>query len=97
VFQNTGLPVTLYFGNGAISAPPRYDIASYKEHVLAEGYGKAGIGEISERPAKLSKESGAPDYTALFNATIIAAAVLLAALLLMRLKNVKKEKDGSDS
>jgi hypothetical protein len=90
VFQNTGLPVTLYFGNGEILAPPRYDISGYKEHILAEGYGRASIGEIAERPAKLSEESGAPDYTALFNATIIVAAVLLAAVLATRLKNVKK-------
>jgi hypothetical protein len=89
VFQNTRAPVTLYFGGNGISEPPRYDIASYKEHILAEGYGRTGISEITGQPVEPPQEAAPPDYTLFFNITIIAAAVLLAALLATRLKKVK--------
>jgi hypothetical protein len=89
VFQNTSFPVTLYFGNDAISESPRYDIVNYKEHILSEGYGKSNIGDISERSIKSPETSNAPDYTVLFNITIVVAAILLAALLITRLKRVK--------
>jgi hypothetical protein len=87
VFQNREAPVTLYFGSEAVTAPPQYDIASYKEHILAAGYGKAAAGEITQLPGQ--DDAGAsPDYTGLFNITIIAAAVLLVLLLVIRLKKV---------
>jgi hypothetical protein len=91
VFQNTRSPVTLYFGNDAISEPPRYDIMSYKEHILAEGYGTSDIGAISEQPEKPSETPKTPDYTMLFNITIVVVAVLLAVLLITRLRRLKKD------
>ena len=88
VFQNTPEPVTLYFGNNEISTPPQYDIIRYKEHVLAEGYGKASIGEISQLSTEDIKESNV-DYTMIFNITVVAVAILLAAVLIVRIKKVK--------
>ncbi|MDR1322744.1 MAG: hypothetical protein LBK56_15210 [Gracilibacteraceae bacterium] len=91
VFQNTQTPVTLYFGGDEHSAPPRYDIMSYKEYILAEGYSRSAVGEISESPvfSTEEEETAAPDYTPLFNITIVAAAVLLTAVLVTRLKKIK--------
>jgi hypothetical protein len=91
VFQNTSSPVTLYFGNDAISEPPRYDIISYKEHILAEGYGASDIGAIAEQGVKPSETPKTPDYTMLFNITIVVVAVLLAGLLIARLRRVKRD------
>jgi hypothetical protein len=89
IFQNTRSPVTLYFGNDAISEPPRYDIINYKEHILAEGYGISVVGEIFEQSIESSKVPSTPDYTMLFNIIIVVVAVLLAVLLIIRLKKVK--------
>jgi hypothetical protein len=89
VFQNTRSPVTLYLGDDAISGPPRYDIINYKEHIIAEGYGISGIGEISEQSVESEKVPITPDYTMLFNIIIVVAAVLLAVLLIIQLKKVK--------
>jgi hypothetical protein len=89
VFQNTQTPAVLYFGNTEIAGPLQYDIIRYKEYILAQGYGKADISEISALPVEPPEELNIPDYTALFNVTIIAAAVLLAGLLIARLKKVR--------
>jgi hypothetical protein len=89
VFQNTNAPVTLYFGNDAISEPPRYDITSYKEHILAEGYGISDIGNITERSGESARTRNAFDYTMLFNIMIVVVAVLLAVLLIVRLRKAK--------
>jgi hypothetical protein len=86
VFPNRDAPAALYFGDDDVIAPPQYDIASYKEHILAAGYSKGAIGEIAPQPAGTPESAPAFDYTKLFNVTIIAASVLLAALLLTRLK-----------
>ena len=88
VFPNTQEPVTLYFGNKEISIPPQYDIIRYKEHVLAEGYGKASIGEISQLSTEDVKKSNI-DYTMIFNITVVAVAILLAFILIVRIKKVK--------
>jgi len=89
IFQNTQNPITLYFGNVEIARPPQYDIAGYRENILAEGYGSSAIGEIIELPAEPSKNTDAPDYTMVFNIVIVLVAVLLAVILIIRLKKVK--------
>jgi hypothetical protein len=84
---STATSFELKFGNPSITQPPTYDVASYKENVILEGYDLLKVGEINEIPA--SKPPVAPkpkDYKWLFNIIIVAVAILLGFVLLIRVK-----------
>ena len=86
VFKNPSAnAATLYFGNSQITTPPRYDIASYQEFVLAQGYDLlpfAHIQVLSEPEQSVEPK----DYTKVLNVVVTAAAVLLAAIILLMMR-----------
>jgi hypothetical protein len=78
----------LYFGNEQISLPPQYDIESYKEHIIAQGYDVLNIGK-TEHLSLESDKMDKYDYGLIFNITIILVAVVLAYLIIRRLHKTR--------
>jgi hypothetical protein len=75
----------LKFGNPSITEPPSYDVASYKENIILEGYDLLKIGEIKAEP--LPPPPPKPKETKwLFNIIIVVVAILIGFILLMRIK-----------
>ncbi|MDR3091352.1 MAG: hypothetical protein LBU36_04020 [Clostridiales bacterium] len=72
---------TLYFYGSPTSAPV-YDIASYKDKLIKNGLDELYIDNITIDETT----QGARDYSALFNIAVFAAAALLLAVLLVKLK-----------
>ena len=75
----------LYFGNPAVTTAPRYDIASYKDYVLTEGYDI-----LPPAPVQILLEEAEPttpkDYTAVLNIVVTVAAVVLAVIILLMMR-----------
>jgi hypothetical protein len=90
----SGEKVFLYFGNEKIQAAPQYDIAAYKEYILADGYDiltpekvcSQALPDPEPEPEPEPEEQSAIPLDLLFNIVIIGAAAVLAAVILMRLR-----------
>jgi len=78
----------LQFNNPAITQPLRYDISSYKESIIQEGYELLKIGEIKIAPPP-SPTPEPKNYRWLFNIILIVVAILLGALLIIRIAKKK--------
>ena len=75
---------TLEFRGDPTIAAPIYDIARYKEEILKGEIDRAAIGEISYAPiVEIPPER---DYQFIFNIVIVAVALLLGAVTIMRLR-----------
>jgi hypothetical protein len=78
---------TLTFGSARNVAAPVYDIARYSDEILRGEIDRLTLGEILyEAPEETEPQR---DYAAVFNAVIIAVAVLLGAVLLSKLRKQK--------
>ena len=87
VFEDDGSEgFTIGFGSGPETAAPVYDIARYKQDILAGGVGRLGIDEVFLGQAE---EQGQFDYRPIFNVVVVAAALGLALLIVMKLKGGK--------
>lgn len=78
----------LKFGNPSINNPPSYDIVSYKESIIQEGYDLLSIGDIKAEPTPIPPPPPPKpkNYQWLFNLIIIVVAILLGFILLVRVK-----------
>ena len=81
---SAGEAFVLEFGADAALQKPAYDIANYKSDVLRQQIDKLQISNISvSQPIQKEKEA---DYTLVFNITVIIVAIILGAIILVRLK-----------
>jgi hypothetical protein len=85
IFDGSGSDdYTLRFGNPSIQEPKSYDVASYSEQILKQGYDVLNLGKIkAEAKAPEVKQL---DYKLIFNVTIVAAAAVMGFVLLRKLK-----------
>ena len=83
-----GKTYALSFGDPSVSAAPAYDIVYYKDLILKEGYDQASLGSLTEMAQAEEKR---PDMTWIFNVVVVAASLILAAIILLRLKRTKSE------
>jgi hypothetical protein len=82
VFEgNAGESFTLVFGRDPARAAPVYDIARYKNEILAGAVDRAVISEIHFTGVPQER-----DYTLIFNVVIIAVTLLLGTVILLKLK-----------
>ena len=75
----------LKFGNPAITEPPTYDVASYKENIIQEGYDLLSVGELKTEPPPPPPPKP-KNYQWLFNTIIVFVAILIGFILLVRVK-----------
>lgn len=75
----------LKFGNPAITKPPTYDVASYKENIIQEGYDLLSVGELKTEPPPPPPPKP-KNYQWLFNTIIVFVAILIGFILLVRVK-----------
>ena len=78
---------TLHFGENSSATAPVYDIASYKEQTLNGKVESLQLGAIVETPQP--KPAKTVNYTLIFNIVILAVGVLLAVLILIKLRKTK--------
>lgn len=91
VFAGTQGPYTLTFGAGL--TPPQYDIAQYRQQVLAQPRDALALGQVAlENPAPPPAESKV-NWQLIFNGVVLAVAALLGFILLLRMK--KAPRDGA--
>jgi hypothetical protein len=76
---------TLRFGNSEIQTPKNYDIASYRELILNEGYDVLNVKEIKAEPSKTPIKPQY-DYKLLFNIAISVVAVVMGIIVFLKLK-----------
>lgn len=76
---------TLRFGNSEVQTPKSYDISSYREMILNEGYDVLIVNEIKEEPSKVAMK---PQYyyKLIFNVTICVVAVVMSIIVFMKLQ-----------
>ncbi|MDD4664100.1 MAG: hypothetical protein PHD83_05480 [Caldisericia bacterium] len=86
VFDGTNaVSFLLQFNHPGISDPPQYDIASYKESILQEGYDLLTVGEIKTTPPPPPPPEP-KNYQWLFNTVILVVAALIGSILLVKIK-----------
>ncbi len=84
VFEGTeGGSFTLEFGADPEMVAPVYDIARYSDEILRGDIDSVSLGEIV---CSATEQPEPRDYTAVFNGVIIAVAVLLGAVLIVKLR-----------
>lgn len=88
IFKDPGGNVKLYFNNIQTSLPPQYDIGSYNEYIIAQGYDTLHIGQIKQLAPESEKEDKF-DYGLILNITIALVAVVLAYLIIKRLHGLR--------
>jgi hypothetical protein len=82
VFEaKAGEAYRLEFGADAAKTAPVYDIARYRSEILKGELDHTGIGEIIYAEAPQER-----DYKPIFNIVVIAIALLLGAVILLRLR-----------
>ncbi|HHV29328.1 hypothetical protein [Acetivibrio mesophilus] len=87
VFEGSGAKeYTLKFGNSEISTPKSYDISSYSEYILDEGYDVLNIKEIKEEPHQVPDNTPEYNYKLIFNIVISAVAVIMAVIIFLKIK-----------
>lgn len=81
----------LKFGDSTKVYPPQYDIESYKDHVLNEGYDVLKIEDlsISEIAPVTTNDT---NYEFLFNIVIVLISFLLGVIVVLQLKKVSKSQ-----
>jgi len=81
---------TIYFGAGDTKAAPVYDIERYKNEILADNIDRLSIKEVvldkSKEEPEPKTEAEPYDYRMIFNIAVIAAAVVLGVLILLKLR-----------
>lgn len=77
--------ISIYFGNEQVSLPPQYDIGSYREYIINQGYDTLHIGK-TEQLAPEADKTEKIDYVLIFNITIVFVAVVLAYMIIRRLR-----------
>ena len=80
----------LKFGSNEVTTPPSYDIENYKQYVLKEGYDLLSIKEIKIQAQKPTQEQ--KDYKWIFNIVIIAIAIIMGIILILKLKKNTNEE-----
>ncbi|MDR2712588.1 MAG: hypothetical protein LBB91_05680 [Clostridiales bacterium] len=86
VFEGTaGETYTLEFGSSSPAIAPVYDIMRYQDQVLKSAIDNVSLGKIHYGEA-MPKER---DYKVLFNIVVIVIALLLGAVIILRLKQAK--------
>lgn len=84
IFAGGDGPYTLTFGEEMPA--PQYDIASYREQVLAQPLDRLSVGAVSiSVPATEPAPPAQRDWTLAYNLAILAAAILLAFVILRAL------------
>jgi hypothetical protein len=76
---------TLRFGDNETQTPKNYDIESYKEQILNEGYDVLNIKEIKIGLVTKPVESKA-DYKLIFNIVISVVAIIMGFIIFRRIK-----------
>lgn len=76
----------LKFGSNEISTPKSYDISSYREYILDEGYDILNIKEIIGEPPKATENPPKYDYKLIFNISICLVAVIMAVIIFLKIK-----------
>lgn len=93
IFEGGNPPYTLTFGEA--QPAPQYDIASYREQVLAQPLDRLTVGAVSVS-APAVPASPAPvkprDWTLFFNLAILAAATLLVVVILRLIQQNPNKK-----
>ena len=89
VFEDKGGDrYTLSFGRNEAAKAPEYDIAKYKIEILKGEVDRLGL-SVESLPDP-DKSPSQVDYKLIFNIVIIAVAVLLGALVLLKLRKTPK-------
>lgn len=84
VFEyKSGQKVFLSFGDAEKTAPPRYDIANYKDMVLSEKIDRLTVSFIESENVPVPDVP--KDYTWIYNLVIILIAVVLGVIFLLKL------------
>ena len=87
VFEgNAGGIYTLEFGGNDVKTAPVYDIERYKYEILKGTIDRAEIGAMSYAVEVEAASLPARDYQFIFNIVIIVVALLLGAVILIKLK-----------
>jgi len=87
-----GETYTLTFGDANTTEAPVYDIAGYKELVLAEGYDRVPLGGVTASAPAPEEPNPLPLET-IMNAILVLVAGLLCVVILLRLRKKKDETD----
>ena len=74
---------TLVFGRDETKTAPVYDIGRYRDDILQGPVDRASIGAIHYATAEKAPER---DYRMIFNILVVAVALLLGALILLKLR-----------
>lgn len=85
---SNALSFILQFNQPGISESPQYDIVSYKESILQEGYDLLTVGEIKTAPTPPPPPPPPKpkNYRWLFNVIIISVAILIGGILLLQIR-----------
>lgn len=75
---------TIAFSGDNTAKAPVYDIASYQAQILQAGTDRLTVGNVEIEQAQQPQTE--TDYTLIFNCVIVAVAVLLGILLLLKLR-----------
>ena len=75
---------TLAFSGDSTATAPVYDIASYQTQILQAGTDQLTVGKVEIE--QVQQPQAEADYTLIFNCVIVAVAVLLGVLLLLKLR-----------
>lgn len=78
---------TLIFGDQD-KAAPIYDLSSYRDLVLEEGYDHLSLTKITGELSAETPEKA--DYTTVFNVIVVVVALLLGFIILLHLKRTKR-------
>ncbi len=81
---------TIAFSGDNTAKAPVYDIASYQTQILQAGTDRLTVGNVEIEQAQQPQTE--TDYTLIFNCVIVAVAVLLGILLLLKLRKAHLKK-----
>ncbi len=83
--------VTLKYGNNEINVPKSYDIASYKDRILSDGYDILSIKNINKTAVSSPIDKPPLDYKLIFNIVLIIIAIVLGFIIIRKLKSKSEE------
>ena len=86
----------LTFGDASLTRAPVYDIAGYKELVLAEGYDLLPLSGVQADEPAPEEPAGLPLET-IMNIVLVLVAGLLCVVILLRLRKKKDDKDKTEA
>jgi len=87
IFENNDSAIfTLHFGAGSSVQAPVYDIARFSDEILRLDIDRLEIGRIVFEEIQPEPEPEPRDFRMIFNIVVIAVAVLLGLLILLKLR-----------